>query len=129
MRLLGPLNSGAAVQTGGAGTGTANTSSNVKVEGKVLGIYVEYNHSCPASTDVVIKSVGTEPAIPSQTLLTLSNANTSGIFLPRVVPQDIAGANLTDLTDYVPFALYDYINVLIDGADTADNVDVYFLLE
>ena len=129
MRLLGPVNSGAAVQTAGAGTGMANTSTSTRVDGRVAGIYVRYNDSCPNTTDVVIKTVGTSPAVPSKTFLTLTNKNADSLFMPRLVPQGVDGANLAALTACEPVAIFDYVNISIDGANTADSVDVWFLLE
>jgi len=127
MRLFGPINSG--VGAGGAGVATNNATTTTQVVGRVAGVYVRYNHSCPNTTDVVIKTVGASPAIPSQTFLTLTNKNTDGLFMPRVTPQDADGVDLAALTVLEPVAISDFVNVTMTGANNADSVDVWFLLE
>ena len=129
MRLYGPINSGAAVQTAGAGTGIANATSTTIMRGKVIGVYVKYNLTPPASTDVIVKTVGTSPAAPTQTFLTLTDKNTDGLFMPRTIPHDTVGAALAALTIAEPVAIYDFVNVSIAGANTADNVDVWLFME
>ena len=130
-KLFGPLNSGAAV--GADGVATANADSTVVVSGRVVAMYVKYNHAPPAgTTDVVIKTKGTSPAPPANTLLTLTNAATSGWFYPRQQVHDAAGAGLTyDATRTVNEAVpvHDLINVSIAQANAADNVDVWLLVE
>jgi len=127
MRILGPINSG--VGAGGAGVATNNATTTTQVVGCIAGIYVRYNDSCPATTDVTVKTVGTSPAIPSQTILTLTDANTPGLFLPRITPQDTAGADLIALTILEPITIADFVNVTMAQADDACSVDVWFLLE
>jgi hypothetical protein len=127
MRILGPFNSG--VGAGGAGVATNNATTTTQVVGRIAGIYVRYNDSCPATTDVVIKTVGTSPAIPSQTILTLTDANTDGFFMPRITPQDMTGADLIALTVLEPITIADFVNVTMAQADDACSVDVWLLLE
>jgi len=127
--LLGPINSGAAVGSNGAAT--ANNSSTVQLWGEVLAIYVKYNDSPPAgTTDVTVTTVGTSPAPPATTLQSLPNAATDGWFYPRTQIQTTAGTGLTyDGTNKVeePIPVCDYVNVKIDQANAADNVDVWIL--
>jgi hypothetical protein len=127
MRLLGPFNSG--VGAGGAGAATNNYTTTTRVNGKVMGVYVRYNDAPPNTTDVIVKTVGTSPSIPTQTFLTLTNKNTDGLFMPRAIPQDTVGANLAALTVAEPVAIYDYVNVLIKEANDGDSVDVWLLLQ
>jgi len=127
MRLLGPINSG--IGAGGNNAATNNYTTTFQVVGRVAGIYVRYNHTCPAGTDVTVSTVGTSPAIPTQTLLSLVNANTDGLFLPRVLADDIVGAELSDLTSAEPIAISDFVKVLIAQANNGDSVDVWLLLE
>ena len=127
MRILGPINSG--VGAGGAGVATNNATTTTQVVGCIAGIYVRYNDSCPGTTDVVISTVGASPAIPSQTLLTLTDNATAGLFLPRVTPQDAAGADLVALTILEPITISDFVKVTMAQADDACSVDVWLLLE
>lgn len=123
MNLVGPINSGPAV--GGDGVATANATTSVVISGTLEAIYVKYEHSPPAATtDVVVKTAGTSP--PSTTMLTLTNAATDGVFYPRTLVHDTAGATIA--ANYTPFLINDRVNVLIDGANALDNVDVWLLL-
>jgi hypothetical protein len=127
MRILGPINSG--VGAGGAGAATNNATTNARVDGRVVGVYVRYNHSCPNTTDVIVKTVGTSPAIPTQTFLTLANKNTDGLFMPRVIPHGTTGVALDALTIAEPVAISDFVNVSMAQANDADSVDVWLLVE
>lgn len=130
MRLVGPINSGAAV--GSAGAATANTDSTVGITGRVVAVGVTYLDSPPAgSTDITVATKGVNG--PAQTLLTISNAATNGWFYPRVAtvsPQGAAmlyasgGAAVGDC-----LAISDRVNVLIAGANAGDSVDVWLLVE
>lgn len=126
--LFGPINSGAAV--GADANATANANSNKLVIGKVLGISIHYDGDTPAgTTDVIVKTVGTTPEIPSQTLLTISNSSTDYFYMPRVIPHDVAGGALAALTAAEPMTIHGYVNVKIQGTDAGGNVDVWLLLE
>ena len=127
MNLVGPINSGST--TGGAGASASNATSGVRVSGRVLGIYIRYNDAPPATTDVIVKTVGGSGSIPSTTLLTLTNKNTDGMFTPRVIPQDTLGVALAALTIAEPIAIYDYINVAVAQANDGDSVDVWLVVE
>jgi hypothetical protein len=125
LHLAGPFNSGAAV--GNNGLATANADTTHRLAGKVIGIYVKYNDAPPATTDVTIKTVGTSPEPPTYNLLVLTDANTSGWFYPQAQIHTVAGALIAG--EYTPLLIDDYVNVLIDGANAADNVDVWLMLE
>lgn len=117
--IVGPLNSGAAAGT--AGSATANTDHGL-VRGGIYGIYVKYNDSPPAATtDVVISTTGDNA--PSYDILTLTNAATDGLFLPRTVAHDLTGTAQTTYNEIMP--VHDGINVKIAGANSGDSVDVY----
>lgn len=131
MKLLGPINSGAAV--GGDGVATSNGNSSSAISGRILGVYVKYNDSPPAgTTDVVISTKGTSPRPPSNVILTLTNSATAGWFYPRHIVHDEAGtAYKWDGTNevYEPVPVDDFINVAIAQANAGDNVDVWLLFE
>lgn len=126
MRLVGPINSGAAA--GGAGVATAHAQSDIRLLGEILGIYIKYNDAPPAgTTDVTVKTVGTSPAAPSYNIVVVSNAATDGWFRPVQQGCDAAGAPVAGA--YVPTLVYDFIDVAIAQANNADNVDVWVLLK
>ncbi|RJX17538.1 MAG: hypothetical protein C4575_12915 [Desulforudis sp.] len=124
--IAGPFNSGEAV--GNNGVATANANSMIRLRGKIMGIYVKYNDSPPAATtDVVIKALGTSPAAPTYNLLALANGATDGWRYPQALIHTVAGVEIAG--EYTPLLIDDYINVLIDQANAGDNVDVWLMLE
>lgn len=127
MRIAGPISSG--IGAGGAGAATNNNSTSTVINGRVIGMYVRYNDAPPNTTDVIVKTVGTAPAMPSVTLLTLTSKNTSGLFMPRLIPHDALGVALAALTTGEPIPVFDNINVSIAEANDGDSVDVWLLLE
>lgn len=127
MRLAGPFNSGVAV--GADGAATNNFSTDAVLQGVLLGAYVKYNDTPPNTTDVVIKTLGTENgAPPSLTLLTLTNKNTDGYFYPRITPDDTSGVDLSALTILEPAPFSGKINISIAGANAGDSVDVWLFI-
>jgi hypothetical protein len=124
-RLVGPFNSGAA--SGGAGVATANASTTHLLSGLVMAVYIKYNDSPPATTDIVVKTVGTSPAAPTRTILSLTDAATDGWFQPRVNVHNQNGAAQSLVWDYIP--MHDVVNVAIAQANDADNIDVWLMLE
>lgn len=113
---------GIAVTTagGGGGTGTGNPS------GVLAGIVVKYHGSAAAGTDVTIaRSVGGV----SQTLLALTDVNTSGYYNPQSAMHSPAdGSAIADM--YAPFVLTgEQVTVTVAGAGGAltNAVQVYFL--
>jgi hypothetical protein len=125
MKLAGPFNSGAAV--GNDGQATANIDTPHRLCGRVAAIYVKYNDSPPATTDVVIKTKGTAPAPPSYNLLALTDAAASGWFYPQAQIHSVVGAAIAD--EYTSLLIDDVINIEIDQANANDNVDVWLLLD
>jgi hypothetical protein len=118
--IVGPINSGAAV--GGNGVATATGESSHPISGLVYAVQVKYNETPPAGTTVVtIKTKGTNA--PSMTILTLTNAATDGMWLPRLVSHTAAGVAQTAYD--APFAIDDIVQAVIAGANAGDNVDVY----
>lgn len=125
MGLVGPISSGAAA--GSAGVATANADSDIRIIGRLVGIYVEYLDSPPAgTTDVTIKTIGTSPAPPTYNLLVLTNAATDGWFYPQVQIDDTTGSPIA--AEYTPQLVHDYINVAIAGANAADSVNIWLLM-
>lgn len=126
MNLIGPINSGAA--TGGAGAAGANADTTTTVTGLLVAVYVKYIDSPPAgTTDVVVKTKGTDPSAPSLTLLSITDAATDGWFYPRANIHNTSGTAQTSTWTLLP--VYDMINVAIAQANNNDNIDVWLLVE
>lgn len=129
-KLYGPISSGVAV--GSDGSATANSTTTTPIFGKVTAVYVKYNDTPPATTDVTVSTTGTSPAPPALAFLTLTNANTSGYFYPRAQIGDLAGAGVTydgtnEVYECVPIA--DTVTVTIAGANAGDSADVWLLVD
>ena len=125
MNFLGPFNSGAAAGSAGSALASANTSHVVR--GYIVGVYVKYNDSPPATTDVTISTQGTSPAPPTYNILVLTNNATNGWYYPRMQVHDTAGAALSGVYDFIP--VHDILTVAIAQANAADNVDVWLMLD
>ena len=113
---------------GGAGASTNNATSSHVVVGQICSIGVTYNGSPPSSTDVVIATAGNNG--PALTILTLTNANTSGWFHPRHVIDDETGADITyDGTEevYDKVCVADNLKITVDDANDGDSVDVVII--
>jgi hypothetical protein len=129
VHVVGPLSSGVAAGT--AGSATANLTSSQRITGKILGVYVDYLDTPPATTDVTIATAG--EAHPAETILTLTDANTDGWFYPRTGIHTVAGVAMlyaaggTAIPDLIP--VDDKIKITIAQADANDYVNVYLLVE
>jgi hypothetical protein len=124
--IIGPLNTGLAV--GANGVATANADTPIVVSGYLSAVYIKYNGAgLPATTDAIIKTKGTN--CPSYTMLTVSDAVVSGLFRPRVLPDNLLGVDLAALTIAEMFPVCDYVNIKIDQANAGDNLDVWLLVE
>jgi len=122
--LIGPINSGAAVGADGAATITAYSTQ--KIVGLIYGVYVKYNGDKPGTTDVTIATKGTAPSIPSTSILTLTDKNTDGLFLPRIVSHSALGVANSLVEMEIP--VEDVISIVVAGANTDDTVDVWLLV-
>lgn len=127
LRIFGPLGTG--TTTGGAGTSTSNATSSVIVFGLIHAIYVRYNDSPPATTDLTIATAGN--STPAYTLLTLSNTATSGLYYPRADVRSQTGVSLTydgtrTVTDRV--VIMDNLKITIAQANDGDSADVWLYL-
>ena len=122
--LIGPINSG--VAAGGAGVATATGESSQVIRWMLVGVQVKYNDAPPAgTTDITVKTKGTNA--PVITLLAIANAATDGLFLPRYDSCKAAdGSALTTNDQFIP--IEDVVQVVIAGADDADNIDVWLYL-
>jgi hypothetical protein len=81
---------------------------------------------------VLITTVGTSPAVPAITILSIANAATDALKYPRVQVHGTDGAALTLDGTRIAFdkiAIDDLVNVKIDQANNNDNIDVWIALE
>jgi hypothetical protein len=124
VQAVGPINSG--VAAGGAGVATANQTGDNIITGKLLGFYVKYNDSPPATTDVTLATSG--GVMPARTLLTITNAATAGFFPVRQPAVDLSNAAITNSQTLQPL-VRDKIKVTIAQANNDDNVDVWAVVE
>ena len=117
------INSGEAV--GANGSATANNTSTHVVTGQICSIGVTYGDSPPGTTDVTIATAGNNG--PALTILTLTNANTSGWFHPRHVVDSNTGADIEYADGYSvhdKVCIADNIKVTVSQANDDDSVDV-----
>jgi hypothetical protein len=125
---IGPINSGAAVGSNGSATSSATTQV---VSGRVLAAYIKYNDSPPAGTTTATIATA-NVNYPGQTIISIVNAATAGWFFPRVAMHSNAGAAITyDGTRpiYEAQPVSDNLKVTISGANAADNIDVWLMVE
>lgn len=77
--------------TGSAGSATGSATTADEFHGFLHKVRIDYHASAPATTDLTL--VETEAA--SLTLLTLTNNNSDGTYLPREAVHDNAGTGVT----------------------------------
>ena len=124
--LYGPVSTPAS--TGGAGASAATKVTNDVVNGLIHGIVIQYNDAPPAATtDVGIKTKGLTGVLPSVNLLVITNAATDGYFAPRSACVSAAAAAITN--SHAPFAVNDYLQIDLAGANDGDSVTCWFFLE
>jgi len=66
--------------------GDATETTSFAINGEVLAVQVEYAGTAPATTDLTLTS-----SAPSDTILSLANANTDNVFYPRNIVHDNTG--------------------------------------
>jgi hypothetical protein len=104
--------------TGGAGTSTANATSDEVINGRITAIHLAYLGSPPASTtDVTIEEVGNAV---TKAILTVTDGATDGwrYIMAQAVNQ--LGASITN--QGTPIHVNGKIKVTIAGANDADGV-------
>ncbi|MDP2950170.1 MAG: hypothetical protein Q8P22_11600 [Chloroflexota bacterium] len=115
--------------TGSAGSASGSAIKAVP-KGKIKAVYIDYNASAPATTDVTIKSEADSTGVPPDvTVLTRSDSKTDGWFYPKVQVHDNAAAAVTGAYDD-PVVHGGVISVTVAQADAlADCVVVYIFVE
>lgn len=105
---------------GSSGSAVGVAKTRQPLNGRLLAVHVDYV-SQPNTADVSI-TAGT----PSQSLLTVTNANTDGWFYPRRLMDGVDGAALTAIYDTLP--IDDYVSVAV-AQGNAGSVEVTLLIE
>lgn len=102
---------------GGAGVATANALTNIPVDGEIIAVHLAYLDSPPNTTDVTIVEANNSPA---QSVLTVTDANTSGWFHPLAAGVNQAGTAITNSGR--PIKVSDTLRVTIAQANNGDGV-------
>ena len=112
--------------TGSAGAATGTGTSSSVVFGEVLGVYLNFHASAPATTDTTISTVGGGP--PSYNLLVVTDSATDAYIAPRATAVDSANSAITN--SHTPFVVADKIQVALAGCDAlTDAVVAYVILQ
>lgn len=110
-----------ATTTGAAGSASGSAVTDYPLSGKLMAVHLDYVDQ-PATADVTITA-----GVPSQTLLTVTNANTDGWFYPRVQTDTDAGAAISGGYDMAPIA--GYVTVAVAQGDAGSVVCTLMLEE
>ena len=125
IQAVGPFSSGLAV--GGAGVATAETSYTTLITGLVLGVYLKYTDTPPATTDTVISAIN--GAFPDMTLFSHSNENTDGMhLLGEQVFDALLGTVITGVYHPIPVVRH-AIKVAIAQANANDEVSAWIIVD
>lgn len=104
------------ITTSGAdGSATGTATSTYPITGEIKSVHVDYTNQ-PGTTDVTIATMHA----PVITLLTLTDNAADGLWHPRAILHDAAGAAVTyDGTNelYGCFVIDDYVKVTVAQAD------------
>ena len=106
--------------TGEDAAATGNADSK-PIRGEVLGIFLDYHASTPATADVTIKAV--DPA--DYNLLVVNNNTTDGYYAPRAKPVDNANSAITNA--HAPFAVNGKVNVALAGGNALTDAVVAYI--
>ena len=115
------------VPTGGDGAAVGNVTTG-PVNGKVLGVYIDYDASQAAPADLIVATVHA----PIVTLLTITDSKTDGWYYPR---HQVHGSDGTALTMegaeplVEPVAVRDYVKASVAQADDTHPIRVYLVVE
>lgn len=109
--------------TGSAGSATGSGYSSHAINGKLLGVKLDYSGSAPATTDVTI----TDDSI-GHTLLLVENSATDAMKHPRAKPVDNANAAISNA--HAPFSINGKVKVAVAGCDALTTaLTVYLRVE
>jgi hypothetical protein len=120
--LIGPISSGACV--GADGAAVALGATTLPVRGLIFSVYVKYSGDKPATTDVIIRTKGTNA--PTRTILTLTNKITDGLFLPRIDGHSVLGVADGAANQLIP--VEDIIEIAVAEANTGDIIEAWLMV-
>lgn len=107
----------------GSATGTGDTGSP-PIRGEVLGVYLNFHGSAPATTDTTLRTKGN--GVPSYNLLVVTDSATDGFFAPRAKPVDNANSAITNA--HAPFVVSDVLEISVAQCDALTNAVVAHVL-
>lgn len=111
------IQSTASPAAGGAGVATVSVTVP-RIRGEVIAVYLSYLDSPPAgTTDITLVEKNNSPAM---SILSVTNAATSGWFFPRAVPVSQANAAITD--GHVRVPVDDELTLTIAQANDGDGI-------
>lgn len=117
--MIGPFTSGPAA--GADGEATAVRLHAPFLTGLLEALYLKYEGSAPATAVVKVEAVPLSG--PTRTLVTVTNANTDGLFAPRAADCKTDG---TAAGTYSKIPLVnDRLQITIEGVNADDSVSVY----
>jgi len=108
--------------TGGAGSATGNADSEPFV-GEIIGVYLNFHASAPATTDITITDKHSGVEIASE-----DNAVADKYIAPVIFGESNAGAGLTGDVTPQRYAVGQGVNVAVSGADALTNALVATVL-
>ena len=123
--LFGPIVLPAA--TGGDGSATATATSTIKASGILYGVYAKYAGDDPATMDMTVATLGTDPSAPSYNLLVATDLVTDKMYLPRAVSH-VATTGVASTTADQCQPVEDFVKVTIAQAND-QGIDVSDFLE
>jgi hypothetical protein len=113
---------------GESGAATGDTTTSVPINGRLLGVHIDYDADAHANTDVTVATT----SAPVTTILTISNNKTDGWYYPLHALHGSTGTAVTydgtrPVLDY--YYLDDYVKVTMGDGTAAKGVVVTLLLE
>ena len=99
--------------TGSAGSATGTGETTRLVRGKVLGVFLNFHASAPATTDTTVRTKGT--TAPSYNIVVVSNSATDVFLQPAGKPVDNTNTAITN--SHAPIPVADYLEIALAGCD------------
>ena len=106
--------------TGSAGSASGSGNTTSPVNGLLLGVYLDYNGSAPATTDLTVTLSN-----PGRTILTMTNTVTDAWVPLREQAKDNTGAAIAGIYELVP--IDDVVTVSLAQCDALTDAVVAYL--
>jgi hypothetical protein len=115
----------------GAGVSLGIVDTPAPIQGKVKLVLFDFHSSTAVGSIVTtLKTKGT--LAPSYNILVRTNSVSAGPFQPTFVSQDTTGTDRTyDGTRKIPapIPVNDFLSMTVAGANSADQIDVYIMVD